>query len=84
MQSFTYSDCIEVGPSGGRGGMLPFKGRELNDLVAHDDERVRYFPTSPDETLWGRRDGPDGTRILNHRLTGVARGFARNAFARGI
>jgi hypothetical protein len=68
-ESLAVSDFVDVVSSGEFAAMLPVEVRDVNDLVAHYDELVRYFATWPDETTWGRLDEPAGIRRAYCRTT---------------
>ena len=68
VESLGYLNSIDIGPLGEFGAMLPVKVRDVNDVVAHDDELVRYFSTWPDEKTWGRLDNPSGRKLAYCRV----------------
>jgi len=69
VESLSYRNSIDIGPLGEFGAMLPVEVRDVNDLVSHYDELVRYFATWPDEKRWGRLDKPSGHRKAYCRMT---------------
>jgi hypothetical protein len=68
-EGLACQDWIDIGSQGEFGAMLPVKICDVNDLVAHYDELVRYFDTWPDDRSWGRMDDPSGTRRAYCRTT---------------
>ncbi len=45
-------DWIDIGPSGDYAALLPVKIRDLNDVVSHYDELVRFFSGWANENRW--------------------------------
>jgi hypothetical protein len=62
VETLGFRDCIDIGPSGEYAAMLPVKIRDLNDVVSHYDELVRYFSTWPDGKTWRELEKRPGTR----------------------
>ena len=62
VESLGFGDCIDIGPSGEYGAMMPVKIRGLNDVVSHYDDLVRYFSTWPDAKNWGKLKKRPGMR----------------------
>ena len=62
VQGLGFGDQIDVGPAGQYAGMLPVKIRDLNDVVSHYDELVRFFSTSPGWKTWRELERWQGKR----------------------
>jgi hypothetical protein len=62
VESLGFRDCIDIGPSGEYAAMLPVKIRDLNDVVTHYDELVRYFSTWPSGKTWRELEKRPGMR----------------------
>ena len=68
VKSLGYNASIDIKSLGELEAKLPVKIRDVNDIVAHYDELVRFFATWPDETRWGILDMPSGTRLAYCRV----------------
>jgi hypothetical protein len=62
---WTEGRWVDVGPNGEFAEMLPVRIQNINDLVAHYDELVRYFASWPDKEHMGELVLPSG-RILEY------------------
>jgi hypothetical protein len=68
-ETLSYRNYIDIGPLDKLGTTLPVKILDVNDIVTHYDELVRFFSTWPDEKVWGRLDEPSGMRRAYCRMT---------------
>lgn len=61
---------IDIGPKGAFGVMLPVRVRDINDLVTHYDELVRFFASWPDEAHKQVLVLSSGTKLEYYRIRG--------------
>jgi len=61
---------IDIGLKGPFGAMLPVRVRDINDLVTHYDELVRFFESWPDEDHKQELVLPSGTKLEYYRIRG--------------
>lgn len=62
IEGLSVQSFVDIGPSGKYAAMLPVKIRDLNDVVSHYDELVRYFSTWPNEKTWAELKRRPGMR----------------------